>query len=199
MVDWVWWGAAVETITVNLVSIRSLIILSASASASACVQCRRSMYVIPSAMLGVFRFSCTSIHIIGPPSIFLAAVSHAYGQASKGEAESEGTEQRGNARMTERDRYLLFRCAKSVVDRTCFSDACGCCQPSRIPLSAGFRFRARQARQCQARASVALADLAPQLGPWSPWCVLELIPVGIPQQSMQTAPCNWSQPPRFPH
>lgn len=42
MVDMGLVGSAVGTMTVNLVSIRSLIILSASFCASACVQCRRS-------------------------------------------------------------------------------------------------------------------------------------------------------------
>lgn len=100
--------------------------------------------------------------------------------------------------MRERDRYLLFRRAKSaVVPASLTLPASQPASPAfAIPLSAGFRFRARQARQCQARAPVALA---PQPGPWSPCCVLELIPAGIPQESMQTAPCNWPQPPRFPH
>lgn len=98
--------------------------------------------------------------------------------------------------MRERDRYLLFRCAKSVVGRTCFSDASGRCQPSPIPLSAGFRFRARQARQCQGSC---LSCPGSPARPLVSLNVVELIPVGIPQQLMQTAPCNWAQPPRFPH
>lgn len=67
--------------------------------------------------------------------------------------------QTGSARAeTDTDRYLLLRRAKLVVDRTCFSDASGRCQPSTIPCQQVLGFEPGRP---------GCARLVPQL-PWLP-------------------------------
>lgn len=127
-----------DHMTVNLVAVRSLIILAASASARAraCVRCRRSK-PFPQPCLATSDSAAQASTLPDRTSNQLSSracfTCYGPGQTQARRGINRVTERRWQERVRERDRYLLFRRAKSAVDRTCFSDASGR-QPASQPV-----------------------------------------------------------------
>lgn len=107
--------------TVNLVAVRSLIILSACACAA-----EASHSLSPAWQLQIQLHKHPHCRIGLQPSL-LSRLFHMLrpGQTEEARGINRLTERRWQERVRERDRYLLFRRAKSAVDRTCFCDASG--------------------------------------------------------------------------